>query len=211
MPFSSSSRQTMGKLIRKASLTRGLARKSFKVSSTSSSNISPQQAVECYHSLPDDGSCCDVTEHSATPSVPAALKLKKPEKLKKRREKLIFKLDSVARNLREAKQRKIREKAPVVGDLHPMAEALPSLSPVSAASSPQCCGANGIECTRHAHNAAGKRKGTPKRRVRQQQFLQDIEQFRRVVHHPVFRSDPASVTSQHVQQWVLHDLGLATQ
>ncbi|KAF0314036.1 Protein FAM207A [Amphibalanus amphitrite] len=125
--------------------------------------------------------------------------MKKKDKRKVRREAFMQKLDSVMESLRSARAAKRRRATAVVGDMRPLADALPD--PVL------------LEKERAAKKAAAqqrrqpsqKRRGMPKQKALHKQYLSDIAQFQRVLEHPIYQEDPEGIVSEHVQQWVLKD------
>ncbi|XP_037083250.1 uncharacterized protein LOC119103723 [Pollicipes pollicipes] len=125
--------------------------------------------------------------------------MKKKDKRKVRHEAFMQKLDAVMESLRSARAAKARRATAVVGDLQPLAAALPN--PAT------------LEKERAARKAAHeqrrqpsrKRRGMPKKKVLHKQYLDDIAQFQRVIDHPIYQEDPEGIVSEHVHQWLLKD------
>lgn len=115
--------------------------------------------------------------------------LTKKEKLKLRREKFMKKIDVIEQSVKEAKNRKKRQKTVVVGDLKPLMDALPSLEELADSRTKK----EFLKLNR-------KPKGILKLKQRQKQQSADVKMFKKVINDKIFRSNPTQTISEYLKQ-----------
>ncbi|KAL3858950.1 hypothetical protein ACJMK2_009196 [Sinanodonta woodiana] len=134
--------------------------------------------------LPDFDAKSTITNKSLK-----GLQLRKKDKRKLRHELWNQKVNAIQEAKKKEKEKKQRQKTPVVGDIGSLVEALPTLellmkgSPVSA----------NKESERNR-----KPKGIDKEKKRKQQALQDISLFQQVLKHPAFQENPTATITEHL-------------
>ncbi|XP_046380389.1 ribosome biogenesis protein SLX9 homolog [Haliotis rufescens] len=116
------------------------------------------------------------------------LNLKKKDKRKIRHEVFMQKIDAVKTAKQKVKDKKKREKTPIVGDMSVMEEALPTLELLMK---------EGSKSQRQSNPE--KVRGVAKERKRRKQMLSDIAIFKQVLEHPAFIENPTATISEHLQ------------
>ncbi|XP_064118119.1 ribosome biogenesis protein SLX9 homolog [Macrobrachium nipponense] len=117
----------------------------------------------------------------------------KKERRKQRREELLKTIDTVRACEREAKERKKREKTAIVGDVHPLLNALPSLEEVLAVS------------YQNKRPVSNKVRSTKKQKKATEEMMADIQMFVAVNKDQEFIKDPFAAASKAVQNRVLYE------
>ncbi|XP_056012814.1 uncharacterized protein LOC130052332 [Ostrea edulis] len=128
------------------------------------------------------------TKSAITSTSLKGLHLKKKDRKKLRHELLVQKLDAVEAAKIAAKEKKRKEKTPVVGDIGLLGEALPTLDML-------------LKSDEQKKREGNKEKprSIPKERQRRQQMLKDMEAFRQVYTHPSYLENPRETIHQHLQ------------
>ncbi|KAK3865595.1 hypothetical protein Pcinc_028806 [Petrolisthes cinctipes] len=103
----------------------------------------------------------------------------KRERMKKRRDEFMQKIDAIRAGKQAEKDRRKREKTVIVGDVHPMMNALPSLEELMTSSR-----------AKTDNQKLKKSKGNLKQEDAQKNFLSDVKMFVAVTQDPVFNKDP---------------------
>ncbi|XP_005099968.1 protein FAM207A [Aplysia californica] len=134
--------------------------------------------------LPDFDACSSVTSKTFK-----GQNLKKKEKLQLRREAWMAKMDSIQSAKQKNKQRKQKQNTPIVGDLTPMEDALPTLELLLKKSAP-------LDAKKETDE---KSRSIPKERKRKKQMLDDISLFHRVHQHPMFQENAAATIKDHLK------------
>ncbi|XP_067686117.1 ribosome biogenesis protein SLX9 homolog [Haliotis asinina] len=116
------------------------------------------------------------------------LNLKKKDKRKIRHEVFMQKIDAVKAAKQKAKDKKKREKTPIVGDMSVMEEALPTLELLMK---------EGSRSNRQSNPE--KVRGVAKERKRRKQMLSDMNIFKQVLEHPAFIENPTGTIVEHLQ------------
>ena len=97
---------------------------------------------------------------------------------------------------KEAKQKKVREKTVVVGDLKPLVDHLNLIDDLIKED----------EVMEKKENDKKKKKvskGTQKQKKRKDQFMADIALFKEVAKHPQYVEDPFQTITTHIQNKML--------
>jgi len=114
--------------------------------------------------------------------------LKKKDKLQMRKEAWMSKMDAIQSAKKKEKERKKKQKTVIVGDLTPMADALPTLELLLKSGS-----------TTKEKQSKEKPRSVPKEKKRKKQMLDDISIFHRVHQHPRFKEDATSTVNNHLR------------
>ncbi|XP_053219390.1 ribosome biogenesis protein SLX9 homolog isoform X1 [Podarcis raffonei] len=120
--------------------------------------------------------------------------LPKKEKMKLRKERWLQKIENIKLAKQQQKAEAKRKATPVVGDLHPLMDALPELSDMVAVS----------KFCRHPKTPAKKMlltnfcqmKSTQKRQV----LMQEVAQFHKTISDPLFKASPLTVLGEHLSK-----------
>lgn len=110
-----------------------------------------------------------------------------------RRDKLMKKIDVIRTAERKEKERKKREKTVIVGDMHPILNALPSLEELAAVRS------------RKEIQASKKDKRNKKQNEKQKDFLSNVWMFMKAHQDPFYKKDPFEAVAQAVENRVLSE------
>ncbi|KAH9498809.1 hypothetical protein Btru_005205 [Bulinus truncatus] len=115
--------------------------------------------------------------------------LKKKDKMKIRHEVWISKMDALQSAKKKAKESKQKQQTPIVGDLTPMEDALPTLELLMKKS------------TEDATSRLQFKKPKPiqKEKLRQKQMLDDISLFHKIAQHPLFKEDATGTIKEHLK------------
>ncbi|KAK4296981.1 hypothetical protein Pmani_030564 [Petrolisthes manimaculis] len=109
----------------------------------------------------------------------------KRERMKKRHDEFMQKIDAIRVGKQAEKDRRKREKTAIVGDVHPMRNALPSLEELMTSSR-----------AKTDNQKLKKSKGNLKQEDVQKDFLSDVQMFVAVTQDPVFNKDPFAALRQ---------------
>ncbi|XP_034995719.1 ribosome biogenesis protein SLX9 homolog [Zootoca vivipara] len=120
--------------------------------------------------------------------------LPKKEKMKLRKERWLQKIENIKLAKQQQKAEAKRKATPVVGDMHPLMDALPELSALGAVS----------KFCRHPKTPAKKMlltnfcqmKSTQKRKV----LMQEVAQFHKTISDPLFKASPLTVLGEHLSE-----------
>lgn len=115
----------------------------------------------------------------------------KKERRRQKHEEFMQQIDFIQGAARAERERKKREKTAVVGDMHPLLNALPSLKELMSASKTK---------TQPTKGVSGKKK-----MEMQKDFMSDIQMFMAVHQDPIFKSDPFGAVRKAVENRVLYD------
>ncbi|XP_042211364.1 protein FAM207A-like [Homarus americanus] len=118
----------------------------------------------------------------------------KKERRKQRHEEFMQKIDVVRASSRAEKERKKREKTAVVGDMHPLLNALPSLEELFASSNKN-----------KDSQIIKEVKGTKKQKEAQKDFMSDMQTFMTIQQDPIYRNDPFGAVCKGVENRVLNE------
>ncbi|XP_023235136.1 protein FAM207A-like isoform X1 [Centruroides sculpturatus] len=116
------------------------------------------------------------------------MQMSKKDKRRLRHQLFIQKINAVVKRKQELKERAKRRQMPVVGDMKPLEDALPTL-----------------ELLLKQNNEKTEEKKSTKplacrsTYARQKAMLEDIAIFQQVLNHPSFKQDPASTIKTHLQ------------
>ena len=124
--------------------------------------------------------------------------MKKKDRIKMKRENLNSKLKTAEAAKIELKDKKKREKAPIVGDMKPMTDTLAVLDQLLQEDD---------EVKAKMPKTGKKRisKGTKKLRARERQFKNDLVIFAQIAKHDMFKSDPFGTIGTHIENKALAD------
>ncbi|XP_045600505.1 ribosome biogenesis protein SLX9 homolog [Procambarus clarkii] len=117
----------------------------------------------------------------------------KKERRRQRHEEFMQKIDVIRASAKAERERKKREKTAIVGDMHPLLNALPSLEELIATST-----------SKTDVQASKKVKGTKKVKERQKDFISDVQMFMAIQEDPVYKNDPFGAVSKAIENRVLN-------
>uniref|UniRef100_A0A0B6Z057 Ribosome biogenesis protein SLX9 n=1 Tax=Arion vulgaris TaxID=1028688 RepID=A0A0B6Z057_9EUPU len=117
--------------------------------------------------------------------------MKKKDKLKIRQEMWTTKIDLIQSAKRKAKESKRKQKTPIVGDLTPIEDALPTLELLMRESSE--------DSARRNRETTEKPRSIPKEKKRKEQMMKDISLFQQVLQHPVFQENASAAIKEHLK------------
>ncbi|XP_033027722.1 protein FAM207A [Lacerta agilis] len=120
--------------------------------------------------------------------------LPKKEKMKLRKDRWLQKIENIKLAKQQQKAEAKRKATPVVGDMHPLMDALPELSDLVAVS----------KICRHPKTPAKKMlltnfcqmKSAQKRQV----LMQEVAQFHKTISDPLFKASPLTVLGEHLSK-----------
>nr|XP_027231871.1 protein FAM207A-like [Penaeus vannamei]XP_027231872.1 protein FAM207A-like [Penaeus vannamei] len=116
----------------------------------------------------------------------------KKGRIKQRHQDLMKKIDAIQAGKQAEKERKKREKTKVVGDLHPMLNALPTLEELIANASKQ-------------QTSTKKGTGLKKQKEAKKEFMSDIQMMLAVHKDKIYNDDPFEAVTTAVRNRVLND------
>jgi len=99
------------------------------------------------------------------------------------------KIDTIQTAKKKLKERKRKQKTPIVGDLTPMEDALPTLELLLKQSSEVSASKLRTE----------KLRPIPKEKNRRKQMMDDISLFHKVVDHPDFQENASFAMKEHLR------------
>lgn len=117
----------------------------------------------------------------------------KKERRKQRKEAFLQKIDTVRAGERAEKERKKRENTVIVGDVHPLIDALPTLEELVAST-----------CNKK-HPTTTKVRSTKKEKHATKDMMADIQMFLAVHKDQEFKKDPFGAVSRAVHNRVLYE------
>ncbi|XP_068247565.1 ribosome biogenesis protein SLX9 homolog [Palaemon carinicauda] len=117
----------------------------------------------------------------------------KKDRRMQRRKELLKTFDTIKACEREAKERKRREKTAIVGDVHPLLDALPSLEEVLAATS------------QNKRPVSTKVRSTKKQKKATEEMMADVNMFVAINKDQEFIKDPCAAASRAVKTRVLYE------
>uniref|UniRef100_A0A4W3H8S3 Protein FAM207A n=1 Tax=Callorhinchus milii TaxID=7868 RepID=A0A4W3H8S3_CALMI len=123
------------------------------------------------------------------------VQLSKKEKMKQRHERWLQKIDAIKLTEQKKKAQKKRKATPVVGDMQPLADALPELSDLISASK--------VAETKKSKSKS-KKKPEPtvfsKMHPAQKRKLidEEVSRFRATIVDPTFKANPLAAVSEHL-------------
>ncbi|CAL4170476.1 unnamed protein product, partial [Meganyctiphanes norvegica] len=121
----------------------------------------------------------------------------KKERRKKRHEEFLQKIDAVRAAEKKVNARKKREKTVIIGDLHPMIEALPTLEELLAS-------ANKAK-KKKERPVSNKPKGQKKRRQEEKDMISDMAAFLAIHKDVHYQKDPFGIVQSAVSSRVIDE------
>uniref|UniRef100_A0A8D0E6Z5 SLX9 ribosome biosis factor n=1 Tax=Salvator merianae TaxID=96440 RepID=A0A8D0E6Z5_SALMN len=120
--------------------------------------------------------------------------LSKKEKKKLRRDKWLQKIESIKLAKQQQKAEAKRKSTPVVGDLHPLIDALPELSDLVKFS--KTCKQSKVQVKNTTLTNFHQMKSVQKRKV----LEEEVAQFHRTISNPLFKASPLAVVGEHLSK-----------
>lgn len=117
----------------------------------------------------------------------------KKDKLKLRREMFLKKIDTVNQLKKESKIRKKRKNTPIIGDINPLRDALPSLDSLLKQKS------DNILHKENSKSKIKKPKAVEKASRQKKNYLQGIHIYKRILKNKNISKDPLTVIAQQVK------------
>lgn len=114
--------------------------------------------------------------------------LTKKDKLQLRKEAWMAKMDTIQTAKKNQKLKKKKQNTPIIGDLTPMQDALPTLELLLKKSKES-----------KEKRTQEKPRSVPKEKRRKKQMLDDISMFHQVQQHPMFQEDATSTVNCHLR------------
>lgn len=134
-------------------------------------------------------------------SVKGDKQLSKVEKRKLRHERWLEKIDTINTAKRKASDAKKRADVPVVGDMHPLHDALPELSEILRIGQQH-------GQTKSKNNQPDKKpRATPKMKDRQKLMLEETARFHEVLKHSAFKKSPFATINLHLKNKLAQEQG----
>ncbi|XP_059145702.1 ribosome biogenesis protein SLX9 homolog [Physella acuta] len=115
--------------------------------------------------------------------------LKKKDKQKIRHDVWMSKIDAVQGAKKKEIERKRKQKVPIVGDLTPMEDALPTLELLLKKTTESASSRKNAE----------KPRPIPKESRRKKQMIDDISLFHKIVQHPLFQQNAETTIKEHLK------------
>ncbi|XP_013394804.1 protein FAM207A-like [Lingula anatina] len=140
--------------------------------------------------LPDDFD----TRSAITTKSLKGLQLKKKDKKKLRHEIWLQKVDAIQSAKKKMKEKKKRERNPIVGDMMQLEETLPTLELLLKGDQ-----APKAEENKRSSIACKKNKGIQKEKTRRRQMQEDMNLFKQVLRHPAYMEKPGETMLEHLQ------------
>ncbi|XP_066487808.1 ribosome biogenesis protein SLX9 homolog isoform X1 [Tiliqua scincoides] len=120
--------------------------------------------------------------------------LSKKEKMKLRKEKWLQKIEGIKLAKQQQQAEAKRKATPVIGDLHPLMEALPELSDLVTVS--KFCQQPKIQIKKMVLANFNQMKPAQKRKV----LEEEITQFHKTILDPSFKANPLTVIGEHLSK-----------
>ncbi|XP_013926955.1 PREDICTED: protein FAM207A [Thamnophis sirtalis] len=121
--------------------------------------------------------------------------MSKKEKMKMRKERWLQKIESIKLAKQQHKAEAKRKATPVVGDMHPLMNALPELSDLVTVSK-FCKQRNTVQKKKKVLTNFNQMKSAQKRKV----LEEEMAQFHKTISNPLFKANPLSIISQHLSK-----------
>ncbi|KAM6465378.1 ribosome biogenesis protein SLX9 homolog [Liasis olivaceus] len=118
--------------------------------------------------------------------------MSKKEKMKLRKERWLQKIEGIKLAKQQQKAEAKRKAIPVVGDMHPLMDALPELSDLVTVSK-FCKQRNKMQKKKVLTNF-NQMKSAQKRKV----LEEEVAQFHNTISNPLFKANPLSIISEHL-------------
>lgn len=115
--------------------------------------------------------------------------LPKKDKLKLRREQFMKKIDVLGRMKKEQKAEKKRRKTPIIGDVNPLRDALPSLESLL----------KNRTNVKYTPEEPKKTRGIAKAKKRKKELVQGVKTFKAVMNNDTFKKNPLESITRHIQ------------
>lgn len=115
--------------------------------------------------------------------------LPKKDKLKLRRERFMKKIDVLGRIKKEQKAEKKRRKTPIIGDVNPLRDALPSLESLL----------KNRTNVKYTPEEPKKSRGIAKAKKRKKELVQGVKTFKALINNDTFKKNPLETITRHVQ------------
>jgi hypothetical protein len=115
--------------------------------------------------------------------------LKKKEKQKIRHDAWISKIDQIQTAKKKVREKIRKQKTPVVGDLTPIEDALPTLELLLKQSTE----------ARGQRQTTEKSRSIPKEKNRKKHLMDDVALFQKVLQHPVFKENASGAIKEHLK------------
>ncbi|XP_078085105.1 ribosome biogenesis protein SLX9 homolog [Mustelus asterias] len=123
------------------------------------------------------------------------IQLTKKEKLKQRHERWLEKIELIKQAERKKKAQEKRRAVPVVGDMQPLADALPELTDLLTAAS--------NVSTANKSKSLRKKPEVPQynkmRHAQKRKLIEDeVARFKATINDAIYKADPLALVSQHL-------------
>jgi len=144
------------------------------------------------------------TRSSVTGKSLKGLGLKKKEKQQLRHDIWLKKVNIIEERRKEEKDRKRRQKTAVVGDMRPLCDTLPTLELLLKSTAGST---SNKKKNRTSEKLIPQRKarGIEKESFQKKQTLDEISQFRAVLQHPAYQSNPFDTIVEHLTNKMQHE------
>ncbi|XP_070588449.1 ribosome biogenesis protein SLX9 homolog [Erythrolamprus reginae] len=121
--------------------------------------------------------------------------MSKKEKMKMRKERWLQKIESIKLAKQQHKAEAKRRATPVVGDMHPLMDALPELSELVKVSK-FCRQRNKMQKKKKVLTNFNQMKSAQKRKI----LEEEMAQFHKTISNPLFKANPLLMVSQHLSK-----------
>nr|XP_054753537.1 ribosome biogenesis protein SLX9 homolog [Lytechinus pictus] len=126
-------------------------------------------------------------------SIKGSKQLSKVEKRKLRHDKWLEKMDTISSAKKKAMDAKKRAGIPVVGDMHPLNEALPELSEILR------IGPHYTPTNTRNKQPTKKPRSTLNMKDKQKMMLEESARFHEVLKHSAFKKNPFATINEHLK------------
>ncbi|XP_042327536.1 protein FAM207A isoform X2 [Sceloporus undulatus] len=125
--------------------------------------------------------------------------LSKKEKMKLRKDRWLQKIEGIKVAKQQQKAEAKRKATPIVGDMHPLMDALPELSDlVSVSKFPKHCK---IQIKKRVPTNFNQMKSAQKSKV----IVEEVAQFHKTISDPFFKANPLAVISEQLSKRLMQE------
>ncbi|XP_078260583.1 ribosome biogenesis protein SLX9 homolog [Rhinoraja longicauda] len=125
------------------------------------------------------------------------VQISKKEKLKQRHEQWLHKIEMIKLAKQKTKAQEKRKSTPVVGDMQPLADALPELTELISESNSSMAN----KSKSHAKKKPERIQYSRMKQAQKRKFIEEeVAQFKVTIENPAFKANPLAAISEHLQK-----------